>query len=105
MGVLLLSCTDALFTLNLLSAGASEANVVMASLLEQGIDVFLIGKLCLTSFALFILVVTARRKFYGSISVEDLLKAFCIGYILVIYYEIYLFRYVFDREILPFLWQ
>ena len=103
LGILLLSCTDALFTLNLLTAGASEANVVMASLLGEGIDVFLVGKLCLTAFSLFILAVAARRKFYGFVSVEDLLKALCICYILVIYYEIYLFRFVFDLQILPYI--
>ncbi len=99
--VLILSCTDALFTLNLLAAGATEANAVMASLLVRGIDVFLVGKLCLTSFPLLILVATARRKFFGTVSVEHVLKGFCVVYILVIYYEIYLFRYVFDLEILP----
>ncbi len=101
--ILLLSCTDALFTLNLLTAGASEANVVMASLLGKGIDVFLVGKLGLTAFSLFILAVAARRKFYGPVNVEHLLKALCICYILVIYYEIYLFRFVFDLQILPYI--
>ncbi len=97
--ILLLSCTDALFTLNLLNAGASEANAVMASMLEQGIDVFLASKIGITSFSLVILVVAARRKFIGSFSVEHLLQVFCLGYIMVIYYEIYLFRFVFKLDI------
>lgn len=97
--ILLLSCTDALFTLNLLNAGASEANAVMASMLERGIDVFLVSKIGITSFSLVILVVAARHKFYGPFSVEHLLQTFCLGYILVIYYEIYLFRYVFKLNI------
>ena len=98
--ILLLSCTDALFTLNLLHAGASEANAVMASMLERGMDVFLVSKIGITSFSLVILVVAARRKFLGPFSVEHVLQAFCLAYILVIYYEIYLFRYVFELKIL-----
>ena len=97
--ILLLSCTDALFTLNLINAGASEANAVMASMLEQGIDAFLVSKIGITSCSLVILVVAARRKFIGWFSVEHVLQIFCLGYILVIYYEIYLFRYVFKLSI------
>lgn len=99
LGVLLLSCTDALFTLNLLRIGASEANAVMAAMLEQGADSFLAGKLWITSISLIILVATARRKFLGSLSVEHVLQFFCVGYVLVIVYEIYLFIYVFELNL------
>ncbi len=99
MCVLLLSCTDAFFTLKLLEAGASEANAVMASMLEKGVDIFLFAKIGITSLSLIILVAAARRKFLGFFSVEHLLQAFCIVYILVIYYEIFLFRYVFELNI------
>ncbi len=99
LGVLLLSCTDALFTLNLLRIGASEANAVMASMLEQGADSFLVGKIGITSCSLIILVATARRKFFRSLSVEHLLQVFCVGYALVIVYEIYLFIYVFELNL------
>ena len=101
LSILLLSCTDALFTLNLLNAGASEANAVMASMLERGIDVFVVSKIVITSLSVVILVATARRKIFRRFSVEDLLKLFCAGYILLIYYEIYLFKYVFDLDIVP----
>lgn len=96
LGVLLLSCTDALFTLNLLKAGASEANAVMASMLDQSVEQFLAVKIGLTSFSLVILVATARRKFFRSFSVEHLLHVFCAGYILLICYEIYMFGFVFE---------
>ncbi|MEE8288442.1 MAG: DUF5658 family protein [Nitrosomonadaceae bacterium] len=101
LGVLLLSCTDALFTLNLLNAGASEANAVMASMLDAGVDRFLASKIGITSFSLIILVAAARRKFFRSFSVEHLLQVLCAGYILVICYEVYLFKYVFDLNIFP----
>jgi hypothetical protein len=96
LGVLLLSCTDALFTLNLLNAGATEANAVMASMLDQSVEQFLAVKIGLTSFSLVILVATARRKFFRSFNVEHLLHVFCAGYILLICYEIYMFAFVFE---------
>ena len=96
LGVLLLSCTDALFTLNLLNAGATEGNPVMASILDQSVEQFLAVKIGLTSFSLVILVATARRRFFRSFSVEHLLHVFCAGYILLICYEIYMFEFVFE---------
>jgi hypothetical protein len=99
LGVLLLSCTDALFTLNLLPLGATEANFVMASILEQGIPGFVASKISLTAISLVLLVAVVRRKFYRSLSVEHLLKFFFVGYFLVICYEIYLFKYVFNVNI------
>ena len=100
LGVLLLSCTDALFTLNLLQAGASEANAVMASMLEKGVESFVIVKISITSLSLLILVAVARYKLMGSVSGEHLLQVFCAGYLLVICYEIYLFIYVFELNLL-----
>lgn len=96
LGILLLSCTDALFTLNLLEAGANEGNAIMASVLEESVDRFLAVKIGITAFSLVILVVAARRKLFRSFSVEHLLQAFCAGYVLLICYEIYLAWYVFE---------
>lgn len=100
LGILLLSCTDALFTLNLLQAGASEANAVMASMLEKGVESFVVAKIAITSVSLIIIVAAARFKFLGSLSGEQLLQAFCAMYFLVICYELYLFIYVFDLNLL-----
>ena len=72
LGVLLLSCTDALFTLNLLNLGASEANAFMASMLHLGIDQFVISKICITSFSVITLCATARRRLSGE-------SASCLG--------------------------
>jgi hypothetical protein len=96
LGILLLSCTDALFTLNLLEAGANEGNAIMASVLEESVDRFLAVKIGITAFSLVILVVAARRKLFRSFSVEHLLQVFCAGYVLLICYEIYLAWYVFE---------
>jgi hypothetical protein len=101
LGVFLLSCTDALFTLNLLNAGAGEANAVMASMLETGIDRFVTAKIGITGLCLLVLVVAARRKFVGSFRVEHLLQSILFGYALLICYEIYMFWYVFGLSIVP----
>jgi hypothetical protein len=101
LGILLLSCTDALFTLNLLEAGANEGNTVMASMLDESVDRFLAVKIGITAFSLVILVVAARRKLFRSFSVEHLLQAFCAGYVLLIGYEVYLAMYVFELSISP----
>ena len=97
--VLLLNCIDALFTLNLLEIGASEANVVMASMLAHGVETFVAAKIGLTALSLLILAAVARRMYFGAFSVEHLMKLFCIGYIGVIYYEVYLFIYIFDGNL------
>ena len=101
LGVFLLSCTDALFTLNLLNAGAGEANVVMASMLETGIDRFVTAKISVTGLCLLVLVVAARRKFVRSFSVENLLQSILFGYVLLICYQVYMFWYVFELSIAP----
>ena len=101
LGVFLLSCTDALFTLNLLNAGAGEANLVMALMLETGIDRFVTAKISVTGLCLLILVIAARRKFVGPFSVEHLLQTFFAGYVLLIGYQVYMFWYVFDLSLSP----
>jgi hypothetical protein len=101
LAVFLLSCTDALFTLNLINAGAAEANAVMARMLEVGINQFVAVKISITGFSLIILVIAARRKFIGPFSVEHLLQAFLAVYVVLIGYEIYMFWYVFELSIAP----
>ena len=99
LGVLLLSCTDALFTLNLLDLGATEANFVMASVMERSVEWFLASKISMTAVSLVCLVAVVRRKFFRSYNVEHLLQFFFVVYLLVICYEFYLFKYVFGVNI------
>ena len=101
LGILLLSCTDALFTLNLLHAGAGEANLVMDAMLSIGVDQFVIGKIIITSCSVVMLVGVARRTFVGPFNVEHLLQTVFIGYVLLICYELYMFWYVFELSISP----
>lgn len=101
LAVFLLSCTDALFTLNLINAGAAEANAVMARMLEVGMNQFVSVKIGMTGFSLIVLVIAARRNFIGPFNVEHLLQAFLAGYVLLIGYEVYMFWYVFELSIAP----
>ncbi len=99
LAVLLLSCTDALFTLNLLLLGAEEANVVMKSMLAHGVESFLAVKISLTAISVVLLVAAARRKFLGMFRVVRLLELICLGYVVLIGYEIWLFTFVFGIDI------
>jgi hypothetical protein len=101
LAVFLLSCTDALFTLNLINAGAAEANEVMTRMLEIGMNQFVSVKISMTGFSLIVLVIAARRNFIGPFNVEHLLQMFLAGYVLLIGYEIYMFWYVFELSIAP----
>ncbi len=100
LGVLLLSCVDALFTLNLINIGASEGNAFMASMLDGGVDRFVVSKIWITSLSVVILVIAARRKLLGPVNVEHLLQFFCALYALLIGYELYLFFFIFELKIL-----
>jgi len=99
VSILLLSCTDALFTLNLLTVGAEEANFLMDALLKQSVDRFLMIKISLTAISLVFLVVAAQRHFMGWFRVERILHVVCIGYFCLIAYEIYLFNVIFELSI------
>jgi hypothetical protein len=99
LAVLLLSCTDALFTLNLLKVGANEGNAIMALMLDDSVGRFLAVKIGVTSLSLVTLVAVARRKLFRSFNVEHLLQVFCAGYVALIGYEIYIARYVFELSL------
>lgn len=88
LAIVLFSCTDALFTLNLLAVGAEETNFVMKALLERGTESFVGIKIALTAVSVVVLVVLARRKFLGWFSVLRVMQAVCIGYAGLMVYEI-----------------
>lgn len=94
LGILLLSCADALFTLNLLALGAEEVNVLMLALLESSVDLFVGVKITLTAISVVILVVLAQQRFMGWFRVIRVMQAACIGYVVLIAYEIYLLRMI-----------
>jgi len=100
LAVLLLSCADALFTLNLLLLGATEENLLMDSLLASDVDSFLAVKITLTAISVVVLVIAAQRKFLGLFRVVRLLQLICVGYLALIGYEIWLFSSVFGFDLI-----
>lgn len=97
LGIMLMSCADALFTLNLLAAGGEELNVIMRALLASDVQHFLWAKIGMTGFSVVPLVVAARRQVLGWLPVERVLQFFCGGYALLIVYEIYLLGWLATR--------
>lgn len=90
LGIVLMSCADALFTLNILAAGGHELNAVMRSLLRRDVQHFLWVKIGLTGFSVVLLAVAARRHVLGGIPVLRLMQVFCAGYAGLMIYELYL---------------
>jgi len=94
LAIVLLSCADALFTLNLLHIGAVEVNLVMNGMITVGVEQFLWVKISTTVISVLALVFAAQRRFMGWFRVVRLLQAICVGYVVLIAYEIYLFSQI-----------
>jgi hypothetical protein len=90
LAIVLLSCTDAFLTLNLLGAGAEEVNLVMKALLDRSVGSFVWIKTALTGSSVILLVVLAQRRFMGWFRVVRILEVACLGYAALIVYEIVL---------------
>jgi hypothetical protein len=86
-----MSCTDALFTLNLLASGAQEMNAVMNVLITHDVRTFLAVKIGTTCISAVLLAVVARRQFMGFFPVLRLLQLFCAGYAALLVYEVWMF--------------
>jgi hypothetical protein len=90
MAIVLLSCMDALFTLNLLSLGAQEVNYFMKVLIESDVSSFLTVKFMATSCGVLFLVAFARFRLGGILRVRRVLEALCGVYVCLIIWELYL---------------
>ena len=90
MGIVIMSCMDALFTLNLLALGAEELNLAMKVLLDMDTGSFLLGKYCATAVGVVFLVALSRFRMGGVLPVRRLLEVICIGYGMLMIYELYL---------------
>lgn len=88
LGIFVLNCLDALFTLILLSLGAEEVNVFMAALLASGTRTFVIIKLGITAVALFYLVPHSSWRLIGFLRVRHLLYGIFASYLLLIFYQL-----------------
>lgn len=90
LSVLVMSCLDALFTLTLLSRGASEANYFMARLLESGDGLFVAVKVAVTAFGIVFLLMHSHFRILRIMSGKRALQVLVAVYGLLISYELIL---------------
>ncbi len=90
IGVLLLSCLDALLTLTLLNHGAYEANRFMAHMLEFGTATFVATKITITCVGILFLLMHAHFRILRITSGRQVLKLLLSVYGLLVAYEIVL---------------
>lgn len=95
IGIFLLCCFDALFTLTLLGMGAEEINPVMAALLEHSVHAFVYTKLSITGFGLVFLVVHAAFWIADTVRVSHVLYAVLGGYVTLFVYQLEMLGRVF----------
>jgi hypothetical protein len=88
IGIFLLSCLDAFFTLILISKGAEEVNPFMAILIDHGIRTFVYTKLAITGVGLIFLVVHAAFWIGGTLRVSHILYAVLGGYVTLVVYQV-----------------
>lgn len=90
LGIVLMSCLDALFTLNLLGMGAQEMNLLMEALINHDVRSFVITKVSLTGASVVLLGIAAHRHLPGEIPVLRVMQLFFAGYAALMAWEIYL---------------
>jgi hypothetical protein len=90
LAIVLMSCADALFTLNLLAVGGEELNAFMRAMLGRGVRWFLWVKIGLTCMSIVVLVAASRRMVLGRVPVVWLIRILFASYVALIGWEIYL---------------
>lgn len=88
VGTMLLSCTDAFLTLELMNRGMIEANPFMQSALDQGTGFFISLKLLLTALGIFVLVFLAKARFLNRFRTGLFLTVFFSAYSCLVCYEL-----------------
>jgi hypothetical protein len=90
IGIVLMSCVDAMLTLNLLAIGAHELNPLMRGLIVSDVQHFLAVKIGLTCGSVVLLGLAARRPVFGLFPAVRLLQLFCAGYGVLLVWELWL---------------
>jgi hypothetical protein len=95
IGIMLLSCIDAFFTLQLLDRGMIEINPVMAMLIGKGTLPFAASKMLLTGIGILVLVFLSRSRMFNLMRTGLVLTMFFSAYACLVCYEfIYLLRVI-----------
>ncbi len=87
LGVVLLSCVDALLTLTLLNRGAYEANQLMAQLLEISTGTFVATKIAITCIGILFLLMHSHFRILKVTTGKQVLKLLLSVYGVLIVYE------------------
>jgi hypothetical protein len=90
--ILLLSVTDAILTLTLISRGAQEANPFLALILDRHPGLFASVKMGLTGMGVIVLVAMARARIFRVLRISTVLHSCVLAYVLLICYEAWLLR-------------
>ena len=90
--IVLLSVTDAFFTLTLLTNGAVEANPILAYVLDYFPGYFAVLKVALTGGGVLVLVALARSRVFKIVRVRTVLQCFLVAYIALVGYELWMLR-------------
>lgn len=94
LAIVVMSCMDAFFTLNLLALGAEEINYFMKSLVEGDARRFLTVKLLATGCGVVFLTALSRYRLAGRLRVRTVLEILCGVYACLIIWELYLLTFV-----------
>ncbi len=85
--IMLCSVLDAFLTQELIRGGAEEVNYLMASLMQQGPELFVKGKVALTGLSIVFLVVHKNFYVVRSVTVTHVLYFLAAIYLALIGYE------------------
>ncbi len=94
LAIVLLSVTDAFFTLTLLTNGANEANPIIDYVLVNHPGYFAAIKMILTGGGVLILVAMARARVFKVVRVKHILQCFLATYVALVCYEIWMLRHL-----------
>lgn len=97
LGVPLLSCLDAFWTVHLLEHGGRELNPVMKWLLDWDVRAFVTGKVLITILCVLFLLAHGHFRVAGALRVRHVMYLLLGAYIALIVYEIGLVRLTQDH--------
>ncbi len=87
IAMLVLSVTDAFFTVTLMTDGARETNPLLAFMLDEHPRLFAAAKMTLTGVSVIFLVAVARSRLFKLIPVSLIFQALVLAYLALVSYE------------------
>ena len=90
VSIMVMSCLDAFFTLQIIGLGGEELNMAMQVMLNVSTEAFLVVKYTATGLGVILLVACARMRLAGLLRVRWVLQGVSAIYAILIVYELYL---------------